>query len=282
MKLAFILPFYRTKEVNSLTGPLFSIPSLIGNIKDIFPDVSFEQIDLDNEIEKAIKDNLFNRKDFLFYKRNIEKLGGNIKKMTGNRFKADYYIPNDRNFNHFKKFLERIFNYNKLSKFDHYFLSVYQVYQPDISAMFLMAKFLKKMDINKKIIIGGLREFNGYLSKKIKNLNFVDSLVIDYGEGAVEEIINSLNKKKELRKVYNIIINPKKTLGFPDYKSFRNLDNFEFNTKNLEKKLKIKFKKENKFKNIFLPYRFSVGCFWSKCAYCSHSRHKNTIFYTKK
>lgn len=73
MKLAFIFPFYRT-SYSRIDGPPLSTPILIGNIKNSFPSIRFEQIDVNLEIRWAISRKNFPEKEMTKSKSQINKL----------------------------------------------------------------------------------------------------------------------------------------------------------------------------------------------------------------
>jgi len=296
MRLAFLLPFIRTEE-HPLFGPPLSMPTLVGGVKNAFPNVHFEQIDLSKELEVAVSIGKIDKNNFLKQVNNIEQLV-NIKsdkemlssfhprQMTDNRYRTDCYIPTKEDMNKFKFFLAEIVEYANLDKFDHYFFSVYKINEPDVAAAFLLARFLKQRNKDKKIIFGGMRNFSFQLAKKAGRLDFIDALVIGDGVNSVKEIIHKLKKNQDIDKTYRIPCSPKEVISFPDYKSFRNLDKFGFKGIDLEKVYNFKIAKRKSKKLLFIPYKFSLGCFWSKCSYCGQSasyffKNKKPKFYTK-
>lgn len=288
MKIAFIFPFFRTKD-NLLDGPPLSTPLLLGNVKKSFPDVIFEQIDLSKEMEIGVLKNKFPQKlhvqalditssmvfDNLSASANFTKDKQIVRRMGGNRFGGEYYIPNQDDMKKIEPYLEKIARFNGLNKFDHYFFSIYKPNEPDLAANILLAMFLKKKFPQKKIIIGGLTSFTNYFYKNINKFGFIDSLVVGRGENSIKIIIENLLKRAPIKKIYNIPVKADEGMEAPDYKSFRNLDDFRFNQKDLENIYQLNLSKKTSNKILFIPYRFSFGCFWGKCKYCSNSYYPN-------
>jgi len=292
MRLAIIFPFFRTLD-NLTDGPPLSTPLLVGNLRKEFPSMDFEQIDLHQEMKVAVLRKKFSQKKHLRAISDVYQLAlpGAPKKvcsagdlgsaglvdkqlvgrMGGNRLEMDYYIPSEQDLRPFEKYLNEVVKLLKLDRFDHYFLTVYKANEPDIAAAILLGRFLKKRYPGKKIIFGGLRYFTGNFAQNIDKLKLADSLVVGHGFQGAKEIIRSLSQGQKLEKVYKIPLDLKMKMSAPDYESFRNLDHFRFTQKDLERIFKIKITKKNQEGTLFIPYRFSAGCFWGRCAYCDNS-----------
>lgn len=145
-----------------------------------------------------------------------------------------------------------------------------------MAASILLARYLKKKYPAKNIVFGGLRYFAPYFAKRISDLNFVNSLVIGLGENSTRKIINSLINNQPLNKIYKMSGDDIEVPVKLDYSSFRNLDFFRFNRNDLENIYNIKIDRSdsNQKEILFIPYKFTIGCFWAKCRYCGQSGQK--------
>jgi radical SAM superfamily enzyme YgiQ (UPF0313 family) len=137
-----------------------------------------------------------------------------------------------------------------------------------------MARYLKRKYPKKKIILGGYRNFTKKLTENINNLEYIDSLVIGNGENATKEIVKNILNNKPINKIYKIYVRPEELLGTPDYQSFRNLDYFRFNIQEIDKYYELRLNLPGGKTDLFIPYKFSLGCFWGKCRYCSSSGYR--------
>jgi len=184
------------------------------------------------------------------------------------------------------KFFSDIISFFNFDKYNHYFFSVYDRNHLGIKANILLAKYFKKRYKNKKIIFGGIYGFENYISEKaIKSIqtNFIDSVVVNRGENSTKKILENLLKGKRIKKVYENPVAPEDYLAnYPDFKSFKNIKYFQHSFKDFEKLYGIDLSdvKSNE-KVFFIPYVFSSGCFWSKCAYCGQSGNNCNCFYYK-
>jgi len=263
MKIVFIFPFKNKK----LGSPIKWLPAgsavLIGNIKRDFPQIIFHQIDLEEEIKKAFKENKFDKN----YLKVINCLSS---------IKRD--IPTNKDLTRFNNFFSDLVDYLKLGSYDHYFFSVYERYKIGIKANILLARYLKNKYKKKKIVFGGIfgvgDEYGEKMRKRIFFSDFVDACVVGPGEISTKEIIINLLDNKELKRVYQKFTPPNLCfIGPPDYKKFKSIKYFQHSCDDLETLYNIDLPKNKTSKKIlFIPYMFSLGCFWSKCSYCRQSR----------
>lgn len=269
MKLAFLFPFTYSRFWME-PHILLSTSTLIGNIKKYFPNIIFSQIYLDNELSfiKLKSD----------YKKLISLIFDDVKKHGLNVLESKN-IYNKLPI--FENFFKEIISHFKLNEYNHYFFSIADRQIVNFYADFLLAAYLKKKYKNKKIIFGGMYGIGDTYSD-IEDLNFIDSVVLGPGEQSMRQIIGCLSRSKMLKKIYKIQVSYKDRLNYlPDFGSVSGLENFSFTQKKLENLYNIKLPESNiENKVLILPYRFSHGCFWANCAYCSGSGHKE--FYYKK
>lgn len=270
MKIIFIFPFKNTNTGSPFKWLSVGVPVLIGNLKKFFPQIIFHQIDLEEEISEAFRKDKLNKKylEIFNFLENIRD--GNLTK------KQEDLLNN---------FFSNIVSFFNFNKYDHYFFSVYNRNSIGIKTNILLAKYLKKRYKNKKIVFGGIYGFENHISEKaIKNIqtDFIDSIVIHRGENSTKKILESLLKKEKIEKVYKNPVTPEDYLAnYPDFKSFKNIKYFQHSFKDFEKLYRVDLNnvKSNE-KVLFIPYVFSSGCFWSKCAYCTQSGDNR--FYCKK
>ena len=155
MKLAIILPFYRTLD-SELDGPPLSTPMLIGGIKGCFPGIIFRQIDLDREVRTKLKFNNLLKGEYHkvrsyiislcnHYGTKVSGFAGyqSIISLSDNRIAADYRIPGEECLIPLKKFFKILNGNLKFENHHHYFITVYKANEPDIIASLLLARYLK-------------------------------------------------------------------------------------------------------------------------------------------
>ena len=136
MKLVFVFPFVNDKFGRPLKWLRLSAPTLIGHLAPRFPQVSFDQFDLEEEVKEAFLRRKLNRKYLKllnqFPRQDIDFIGNNdlIK---------------------YEDFLADIVDYLNLDQYDHYLFSFYNRNKTGIKANLLLAQYLKKRFKNKKI-----------------------------------------------------------------------------------------------------------------------------------
>jgi len=267
MKLVFIYPFINRTSNTPIKWLPLSAAILIGNLRKKFSEIIFHQFDLEEEIRDAISK---------------KKLDGHYLDLLDQFIYMECDFATDRDLIKYNKFLTDVINYLKLGEYDHYLFSFYNRHPVGIKANILLAKYLKKRYKNKKIIFGGIYGYgNDYTKHSFEEFDFIDSFVIGRGEAALKEILINLLKNKRIKKIYQN--QPKRRLWeLPDFKSFKSFRYFCYSSKDLESLYGFKFGKKIKTdeKIVFIPYFFSQGCFWRKCAYCAISRTKE--FYHKE
>lgn len=265
MKLLFIFPFIGGISNDPIKFLPTGVPVLIGNLKNIFPNIIFKQIDLEEEIKDKIR--------FGQIKEEYKKLIGNFEKISN-------FNPNNKDlkiFNNFFKDVIKIFN---LADYDHYLFSHYDFNECGIKANIYFAKYLKSVFNNKKIIFGGIKGVGllDHEATSFPKLKFIDSFVVGFGEKPLEIILQNIINNKKIEKIYNNLKPPQHVLkNLPDYKSNISLRFFKYSHDDLEKMhhVKIDNKNKNNKKSFMIPYAFSAGCFWGKCAYCGWSFSKD-------
>lgn len=265
MKIAFVFPFLNN-QISSPTKLLpLSAATLIGNLKDDFPSVRFTQIFLEEELADlhSIKKDFETARQILLDSERI--------------FSPAVYRK-------LEPFLEVVVRQCGLTEYDHFFLSFYSNNDLGIRAHLYLAKYLKKKFKGKKIIMGGAgaSQIAGRFSRELERFDFLDSLVVGYGEIAGQEILKKLIKGKKLKKIYPPQISPERLLkGLPDFSSFRNLDLFRYSG---QETINLKGSKADELGHrlLLLPYFFSVGCFWGKCAFCAYSGLDEVSFKRKE
>lgn len=284
MKIAFIFPVFRVKT-SKFDGLPLSTPMVVGNLRSYFSDLNVSQIDLNNEVDLLLKNKLIKRRDFesiLKKTRDILSLTGLEKRRTtGNRVGHKFYIPTENDLAPFCDFFSDLYKKLDLDKFDIFFLSVYQIHEENILSMLLLAKFFKNK--KKTVIVGGMRNLTaGFIAEKMSgNLSFIDSVVGgNNGFVSTKELLDDLRNNKNLKNVYSSEANFENNLVLPDYSSFQNMENFRIDFGDIEREYDLRIKRKNKENILLVPYKFSFGCFWGKCLYCSQS--SGTRFYFKK
>ena len=261
MKIVFIFPFKNKRLGNPLKWLPLGVSTLIGNIEKYFPQVVFHQIDLEEEVREALRKNKLNKDYF---------------KIIDYLFDIKEDILTDKDLIKFDNFFSDLVKYLKLNSYDHYFFSVVERFKIGLNANILLAKYLKNKYKDKKIIFGGHLGIGDKHNKHRFNLSFVDAYVIGTGETSTREIIEDLLNNKKIKKIYQRSVpyafrfsNP------PNYKTFKNIQYFQYSCKDLEKLYCTNLPKDKiNEKVLFVPYKFSEGCFWSKCAYCVQSTRR--------
>jgi len=273
MKLIFIFPF-----INQVGSPIkwlpLSVPTLIGNLKKDFPEITFHQIDLEEEVRGAISEG---------------RLDSRYQKLLDQFVISKHDFIADKNLIKFKFFFDDVVDYLKLDEYDHYFFSFYNRNKTGIIANIILAEYLKRRYKDKKIILGGILGYDDdYTKRSFEEFGFIDSFVIGFGVVALKEILSDLLKNKKIKRIYkNYRIDLRKEmLGYlPDFRSFRSFRSFCYSPEDLESiygGIKVKGEVETYEKIVFIPYFFSMGCFWSKCAYCGNSGHHKEFYYKKE
>lgn len=263
MKLVFIFPLINEYVGTPIKWLPLSTSTLIGNLKKKFPKIIFHQLDLEEEIKGAISK---------------KKLDRGYSKLINHFVELNHDIPTDKDSIKFKDFFADIVDYFELGGYDHYFFAVYNRNKTAIKANILLARYLKRRYKDKKIIFGGIYGFGDDCTKRsFEELSFIDSFVTARrGESATKEIIEQLltdNKLERIYQRYSPSGSAEETLRYlPDFTNFKSFKYFQYFPKDLEKIYNIKLRRETTEKEIvFIPYAFSKGCFWSKCAYCGNS-----------
>lgn len=280
MKIIFIYPF----KSKLCAGPIKWLPlssaRLVSVLKIFFSNIDFYHIDLENSIEKQIKKSYLSE-DFNIIAKNI------IDERCD--------VPSIKKVLKYRYFFDEIIKHFKLEKYDHYFFCLYGWNKKGIQANLWLAKYLRyKFGSNKKIFFGGAGVDKFSRNKKIFNylkqnhkqknpVNFIDSFIFGFsGEWATKALIKDIIQKKNLKKIYTdkefikkegVKKYYKKRLNFiPDFDNFIDFNYFSYSYKNLESFYRINtdIKKKNK-KVLFIPYFFSSGCFFGRCAYCPSS-----------
>lgn len=178
MKLVFIFPF-----ANNVFGlPIKWLPmsssTLVGNLKDkIDPDIDFYQLDIEEEVRTGILDKKLKNQYW-------NLLNNFIIKDKASILDKDFNINKD--LSEFKYLLKDIVEYLDLAKYDHYLFSFYNRSKTGIKAHVLLAKYLKTIYPNKKIIFGGIiGHGDDYMKQSFEEFGFIDSFVIGRGELAL-------------------------------------------------------------------------------------------------
>ncbi|MCX7647486.1 MAG: hypothetical protein N2Z60_02620, partial [Elusimicrobiales bacterium] len=286
MKIAFIYSFLKLRDpLDDTDGLPLSTPMLVSNIKDKFPKISFSQIDLNMIMRELAKTDIgFNLKverfdnyidKIISLRRKQVYSGLRIKSAKNsyadNRVPQNYFIPTETVYDKAESILSRLDKESNLDLYDHYFLTVYKPDELDIVGMFLTAMYLKKNYPFKKIVVGGLHNFTDSLKDNFDLFPCIDSLVYGYAEGCFEDIIDDI-KAGRLKKTYKSLFSYKDILrSFPDYASFKQLNCFRITNHEIKKRYFLDFTPSSFQSLILIPYEFSVGCFWNKCAYCGSS-----------
>lgn len=269
MRPVFLFPFINEPVGTPLKWLPLSTPILIGYLKRYFYKIIFHQFDLEEEVKRAIsegklsKDYLETLNHFLIDKKD--------KTVIKNKDLKEDLVK-------FKNFFADLVNHFRLKEYDCYFFAVYNRNKIGIRANLLLAKYLKEIYKDKKIIFGGIYGFGQDLSvSSFNQFNFIDSFVLARGKGEIpaKEIIERLLTGKNFKKSYlsTPSIPPEEfSRELPDFKSFKSFKYFQYSPRELEQIYNIKLPKVGKDeKFVFIPYRFSRGCFWAKCAYCDNS-----------
>jgi len=131
-----------------------------------------------------------------------------------------------------------------------------------------IAKEIKKTKKEIFILAGGsaLKTNIDRLQKnEPSTLNPFDAFVLGDGEEPLAQLINGLSCQKSLASIPNLMLKNKKTGKFEKTAGF-----FHVSQKNLY--IKPDFKGLNV--SSIVPFRISLGCYWSKCAFCYNSRNK--------
>ncbi|HRY52741.1 MAG TPA: radical SAM protein [Candidatus Portnoybacteria bacterium] len=257
MKILFIFPFINTKGGDPIKFLPIGPAALIGTLKPDFPEIIFEQIELEEEIREKKRQGKIDKK----YEKLLESFNQN---------KA--LFPSSNAVKEYKGFFDKLINFFQIDQYDHYFFSRYDD-DCGLRANLFFAKYLKSLFPDKKIIFGGI---NNARSNEIDNslfnsLNFIDSFIVGPGEKSMRLILQKLLDSEKLDTKYSFWVSPQEKIkNLPDYKSNRSLSLFKHSVKELEGK-------EGGSKNLIsIPYYFSIGCFWSQCAYCANSHFKGS------
>ncbi|MGC8727655.1 MAG: radical SAM protein [Elusimicrobiales bacterium] len=286
MKIVFIYSFLKLRDpLDDTDGLPLSTPMLVSNVKDKFPKISFSQIDLNMVMRELAKTDMGFKLKVERFDNYIDKIislrrkkvysGLRIKSVKNsyadNRVPQNYFVPTETVYDKAKSILFRLDKESNLDLYDHYFLTVYKPDELDIVGMFLTAMYLKKNYPFKKIVVGGLHNFTDFLKNKLDLFPYIDSLVYGYAEGCFGEIMDDL-KRDRLKKIYKSFFSYKDILrSFPDYDSFKQLNCFRMTNDEIKKRYFLDFTPSSFQNLILIPYEFSVGCFWNKCAYCGSS-----------
>lgn len=275
MKLAFLLPFINHAFPASNKWLPLSSPTLIGSIKDSFPGVSFEQLDLEEELKATLE------RDRLLPVLNSQRMDFSEK----------------AGLERYDELLSAMVDRLQLGQYDHYLFTFYNRNRIGINASLLLARYLKITYPGKKIVFGGLYGYGGDMdTKSFKDLPFVDCWVVGPGEIPLTQILNKLLNGEEIENYYSgygLAKNPDFMRYFsklPDFKSFKSLKFFSYSCSDLAREYKVHLGAElteTGKEILFLPYRFTTGCFWRRCAYCAGSGtsmrhlHKSTAAIVK-
>jgi len=127
----------------------------------------------------------------------------------------------------------------------------------------LLAKYIKSIDPNKKIIFGGIGTFN-HEQELMNDFSFIDFIVMKKGEHQFCELIKNIKNKKSFKKIPNLVFRNKygvtklnKIEGYNiDSQLCPNYD-FYYNIK----------------KDLTLQYMTSEGCV-NKCRFCGLTNKK--------
>ena len=288
MKAAIVFPFHKMVDpLGDTDGLPISTPMLVGNVKDLFPQVAFAQIDLNWEIRTLVKRGKFPgeryAKTFKYVesliakRRGLDKAGGTDKPLdaySDNRLAQDYYIPDKTDLLAVADALDEMCELLGVYDFDHYFLTVYKSDEVDVVSSLLLAMHLKTRMPHKKVILGGFGAIGYNLAENIKKLKYVDSIVLDWGENSFKEILNKLLAGEKPAGSYKLPVSGRDLLrGRPDYQTFRNLDYFRPSAGEILSRYHTGLECRKTRGVLLLPYEFSIGCFWNRCKYCGSTSY---------
>jgi hypothetical protein len=269
VKIVFLFPFINEYFGGPVKWLPLSTSILTGYLKRHFPEIVFHQFDLEEEIKRAIETGKF----MPGYSEMLNQFLIDEKyKMTVEN--KDLKKDSEK----FKNFFDDLVAHVGLKDYNAYFFAVYNRNKAGIRANLLLARYLKEKYKNKKIIFGGIYGFGRNLSNSpLEQFDFIDSFIPAQGRGEIpaKEIIESLCENRNFERYY-FKIPPLSQEEFrrelPDFKSFRSLKYFLRSRRELEKIYGVKLPETSQNKKIvFVPYRFSQGCFWARCAYCARS-----------
>ena len=163
----------------------------------------------------------------------------------------------------------------KIPWFIHDYAKQLLVNKPDIvgfSLMFeeqfycsaLIAKILKKLDKNIKIVFGGYVANTGY--EELFNNQFIDFIVLHEGEESLLGLMKALDGEQDINQVPNLVYRENGKIVTTEPKMITNLDEIPFPD----------------FSDFDLNAYFSPaplvsilgsrGCYWRRCTFCVHHK----------
>ena len=128
----------------------------------------------------------------------------------------------------------------------------------------LIAKVLKKLDNNIKIVFGGYVSNTGY--EELFNNPFIDFIVLNEGEESLLGLMKALNGEQEIGSVPNLVYRENGKIVTTEAKMITNLEEMPFPDFS-----------DFDLNSYFSPAPLvsilgSKGCYWRRCTFCVHHK----------
>ncbi|MCP3901435.1 MAG: radical SAM protein, partial [Desulfobacteraceae bacterium] len=146
------------------------------------------------------------------------------------------------------------------------------VYPEQLNVSLLIAKVLKQVNNNIKIVFGGNTSSLKY--EELLSFQFIDFVIMNEGEKAFLDLLNRFEDKAGQNKVSNLAFtqNSKMKITKPEF--IKNLNDIPFPDFS-DFDLKAYFKPDP-----VVPILSSRGCYWRRCTFCVH--HKSYFLKYRK
>ena len=205
-----------------------------------------------------------------FFNENINKFRGfykeKIETIDNKNFDFDTYLKKT------DEFYTKIINQTEWKKYDLIGFSLnYSQFLPSLA----VAKKIKEVYPNKKIVLGGSRTVGKIGENVLKAFSYIDYIVS--GDG--EEALFQLSINEDVEKIPNLIYRKDKEIICNNQISNLDLNKLpiiDFNSfyeqlQNTSSEIKQHYHVYNR-----MPIEISRGCFWNKCTFCNlNVQYKN-------
>ena len=139
-----------------------------------------------------------------------------------------------------------------------------------------VAKKIKELDSDKKIILGGSRTINQIGINVLKNFDFIDFIVSGEGEEALHLLASDF---EDYKSIPNLIYRDDKEIKWNRSDDFIDLDTLPFfSYDQFYQDLSNTSEEIQQYYSLFgrLPIEISRGCWWNKCSFCNlNLQHKH-------
>jgi ribosomal peptide maturation radical SAM protein 1 len=139
-----------------------------------------------------------------------------------------------------------------------------------------IAKKIKELDSEKKIILGGSRTINQIGINVFKTFEYIDFIVSGEGEEALHLLASDF---EDYKSIPNLIYRDDKEIKWNRSDDFIDLDTLPFfSYDQFYQDLSNTSEEIQQYYSLFgrLPIEISRGCWWNKCSFCNlNLQHKN-------